>query len=138
MIRATRAAGLRKIDGVLDPSARQMRWKSSTTVRPGFAFLLRVSGLVRRGFLFRLFFLGFGRRISRAFLLGQLFARLRGGFGNPGLQFLGIDLFRTRTKEAPPVNGHRVLQVASNAFQLLDLSRSEERRVGKERRYRWS
>jgi len=29
MIRATRTEGLRGIDGVLDPSTRQMRWKTS-------------------------------------------------------------------------------------------------------------
>ena len=122
MIGATRTEGLRGINGVFDPSTRQMRWKTATAVRASFAFLLLVSGLVCRGFFFRLFFLGFRRGIPRAFLLGQLFPRLRGGFGNPGLQLLGIDLFRTRTKEAPFVNGHRVLQVASNRFQLLDLS----------------
>src|SRR5271165_2687718 len=122
MIRTTRAESLRGIDGVFDPSARQMRWKSAPAVRASLAFLLLVRGLVRRGFFFRLFFLGFGRGIPRAFLLGQLFPRLRGGFGNPRLQFPGIDLFGTRTKEAPLVNGDRVLQVASNAFQLLDLS----------------
>jgi hypothetical protein len=122
MIGATRTEGLRGIDGVLDSSPRQMRWKTAPAVRASFAFLLRVSGLVCRGFSFRLFFLGLRRGIPRAFLLGQLFSRLRGGFGNPGLQFLGIDLFGTRTKEAPPVNGHRVLQVTSNGFQLLDLS----------------
>jgi hypothetical protein len=122
MIRATRTEGLRGIDGVRDPTTRQMRWKAAATVRPGFAFLPLVGGLVRRGFLFRLFFLGFWRGIPRAFLLGQLFPRLRGCLGNPRLQFLGIDLLRTRTKEAPLVNGHRVLQVASNDFKLLDLS----------------
>jgi hypothetical protein len=122
MIRATRTDGLRGIDGVFDPSTRQMRWKTATAVRASFAFLLLIRGLVRRGFCFRLFFLGFRRGIPRAFLLGQLFPRLRGRFGNPGLQFLGIDLFGTRTKEAPLVNGHRVLQVAANDFQLLDLS----------------
>src|SRR5271165_7418960 len=122
MIRTTRAESLRGIDGVFDPSARQMRWKSAPAVRASLAFLLLVRGLVRRGFFFRLFFLGFGRGIPRAFLLGQLFPRLRSGFGNPGLQFLGIDLFRTRTKEAPLLNGHRMLQVTSNGFKLLNLS----------------
>src|SRR5208283_2090747 len=122
MIRATGAEGLRGIDRVLNASTRQMCWKSATAVWASFAFLLLVRRLVRRGLFFRLFFLGFRRGIPRAFLLGQLFLRLRGGFGNPGLQFLGIDLFGTSTKEPPLVNGHRVLQVASNAFQLLDLS----------------
>src|ERR1035441_2885794 len=40
MIRATRTEGLRGIDGVLDSSARQMRWKTATAVRASFAFLL--------------------------------------------------------------------------------------------------
>ena len=133
MIRATGADGLRGIDGVLDPSTRQMGWKTAAAVRASFAFLLfllvgrsicwRV-GWVGRAvlLLFRLFFLGFRRGIAGAFLLGQLFSCFRRRLGNPRLQFLGIDLFRTRTKKAPLVNGHGVLQVASNAFQLLDLS----------------
>ena len=91
-------------------------------MRACFAFLLLVRGLVRRGFFFRLFFLGFRRGIPGAFLFGQLFPRFRGGFGNPGFQFLGIDLFGTRTKEAPLVHGHRVLQVTAQGFKLLDLS----------------
>ena len=122
MIRATRTDGLRGIDGVLDSSARQMRWKTATAVRASFAFLLLIRGLVRRGFFFGLFFLGFRRGIPRAFLLGQFFPRLRRRLGNPRLQFLGIDLLRTRTKEAPLINGYRVLQVASNIFKVLNLS----------------
>ena len=92
MIRATRAAGLRGIDQVLNPSARQMRWKSSPAVRASFAFLLvgRVGRSIgwQVGFVgqrvrlrFRLFFLGFRRGIPRAFLLGQLFPRLGGLIG---------------------------------------------------------
>ncbi len=99
-----------------------MRGKTTTAVRSGLAFLLvLLAGRPVRRF-FRFFLLGFRRGISRAFLPGQLCPRLRGGLGNPRLQFPGVDLFRTRTKEAPFVNGHRVLQVASNAFQLLNLS----------------
>src|ERR1035441_5149711 len=56
-----------------------MRWKTGTAVRASFAFLLLVSRLVRRGFFFGLFFLGFRRGIPGAFLLDQLFPRLRGG-----------------------------------------------------------
>src|SRR5208283_308862 len=116
-----------------DPPTRQMRGKTAAAVRASFAFLLvlPVGRFIRRRvrwvggrvrLFFRLFFLGFGRGIPRAFLLGQLFPRLRRGFGNPGLQFLGINLLRTRTKEAPLVNGYRVLQAAANGLKLLDLS----------------
>src|SRR5271167_4963783 len=110
MIGTTRAEGLCGLDGVLNSSTRQVGWKPVATVRPGFAFLLLVRRLVGRGFSFRLFFLSFRRGISGAFLLGQLLPRLCGCFCNPGLQFLGIDLFGTRTKEAALVNGYRVLQ----------------------------
>jgi hypothetical protein len=132
MVRATRTADFGGIDRVLDPSPWQMRWKTSAAVRASFAFalFLRVGrgscwwgGWVGRtlGLVFGLFFLGFGWGIPGALLTGQLFPRLGGGLGNPRLQFLGIDLLGTRTKEAPFVNGHRVLQVASNIFQLLNL-----------------
>jgi hypothetical protein len=125
MIRATRTDGLRGIEGVLDPSTRQMRWKTSTAMGASFAFLLFL--LVGRlicwwvRLLFRLFFLGFRRGISGAFLLGQLFPGFRRRLGNPCLQFLGINLLGSRTKEAPLVNGHRVFQVAPNDFKLLEL-----------------
>jgi len=107
---------------VLNSSTRQVGWKPVATVRPGFAFLLRVRGLVRRGLCFRLFFLSFRRGISGAFLLGQLFPRFRRRLSNPRLQFLGINPFGSRTKEASFVNGHGVLQIAPNTFELLDLS----------------
>jgi hypothetical protein len=110
-----------------------MRWKSAAAVRASFALVLlpRVGRRIRRwrgwasrrlGLLLGLLFLGFGWGISRAFVSGQLFPRLRGRLGNPRLQFLGGDLLGTRTKEAPLVNGYRVLQVAPNMFQLRNLS----------------
>ena len=123
MIRATRADG----PAPERPDARSVDAANGLEngSRPcgrALRFCSWVRRLVHCGFGFRLFFLGFRRGIPRAFLLSQLFPCFRGGFGNPGLQFLGIDLLRTRTKEAPLVNGHRVLQVAANVFQLLDLS----------------
>src|SRR6266542_3097954 len=113
-----------------------MRWKTSTTVRASLAFLffLRVARFIsgwvgwvgwvgrRVHLLFRLFFLGLRRRISRTFFFGQLFTSFRCCLGNPRLQFLGINLFGSRTKEASLVNGHRVLQVAPNDFKLLKLA----------------
>src|SRR5579863_5819296 len=102
MIRATRTDGLGWVDGVLDAPTRQMRRKTSTAVWASFAFLLfllvgRWDGWIGRtvGLLFGLFFLGFRRGISRAFLLGQLFPSFRRRLGNPRLQLLGIDLFGT-------------------------------------------
>src|SRR6478736_9965565 len=99
-----------------------MRWKTSTAVRASFAFLLillvgrSISGWGGRRvrLLFGLFFLGFRRGISRAFLLGQLFPGFRRRLSNPPLQLLGINLLGSRTKEASLVNGHRVLKVAPN------------------------
>ncbi len=117
MIRATGAHGLGGVDRVFNPAARQMRGKTTTTVRSGLAFLLVL--LVGRPvrWFFRFFLLGFRRGISRAFLPGQLSPRLRGRASSS----LG-SIFSNENQEAPFVNGHRVLQVASNAFQLLNLS----------------
>ncbi len=115
---------------MLDSSTRQMRGKTSATVRASFALLgfLPIRGWVGwvgrgvcRSLLFGLFFLGFGRRISGAFLLGQLFPGFGCRLGNPRLQFFGINLLGSRTKEASLVNGDRVLQVATNDFKLLEL-----------------
>src|SRR6266542_683598 len=110
-----------------------MRWKTSTAVRASlaFLFLLRVARFIsgwvgwvgrRVHLLFRLFFLGLRRGISRTFFLGQLFPGFRRRLGNPCLQFLGINLFGSRTKEASLVDGRRVLQVAPNDFKLLKLA----------------
>src|SRR6266487_4413678 len=110
-----------------------MRWKTSTPVRASLAFLffLRVARFIsgwvgwvgrRVHLLIRLFFLGLRRRISRTFFFGQLFTSFRCCLGNPRLQFLGINLFGSRTKEASLVNGRRVLQVAPNDFKLLKLA----------------
>ncbi len=69
------------------------------------------------------FLLGFLAGISWRSSRASCSCVLRGGLGNlRASSSLGSIFPERELKEAPFVNGHRVLQVASNAFQLLDLS----------------